>query len=149
MQRAQTPTWQGFCERQGLVRLDCKPLFWKMSPQRTGRGRKSSLRSCQYPGHTLDHTGKITSVAGRHVVNFQIASEISQSFVPSRKYHSFFFFMQRILQKCLQIAVFFFGFYTLLNNVLHLISSFLTYFNIHPLSPLFHLYFYKHLYLRG
>ena len=86
----------GFCERQGLVRLDCKPLCWKMSPQGIGRRRKSSLRSCQYPGHTLDHTGKITSVAGRHVVNFQIASEISQSFVPSRKYHSFFFFMQKI-----------------------------------------------------
>ena len=64
-----------------------------MSPQQTGRRRKSSLRSYQYPGHTLDHTGKITSVAGGHVdhvVNFQIASEISQSFVPSRKYHSFF-----------------------------------------------------------
>ena len=69
--------------------VDCKPLRWKMSPQGTGRRRKSSLRSCQYPGHTLDHTGKITSVAGRHVVNFQIASEISQSFVPSCKYHSF------------------------------------------------------------
>ena len=79
----------GFCERQGLVRLDCKPLCWKMSPQGIGRRRKSSLRSCQYPGHTLDHTGKITSVAGRHVVNLQIASEISQSFAPSCKYHSF------------------------------------------------------------
>ena len=45
---------------------------------------------------SLDHTGKITTVAGRHVVNFQIAIEISQSFVPSRKYHSFFFFMQKI-----------------------------------------------------
>ena len=89
----------GFCERQGLVRLDCKPLFWKMSPQRTGRRRKSSLRSCQYPGHTLDHTGKITTVAGRHVVNFQIASEISQSFAPSCKYHSFFFFMQKISKR--------------------------------------------------
>ena len=53
-------------------------------------------RSCQYPGHT----GKITSVTGRHVVNFQMASEISILFdktipVGSRKYHSFFFFMQK------------------------------------------------------
>ena len=53
-------------------------------------------RSCQYP----DHTGKITSVTGRHVVNFQMASEISILFdktipVGSRKYHSFFFFMQK------------------------------------------------------
>ena len=85
---------EDFCERQGLVRLDRKPLCWKMSPQGTGRRRKSSLRSCQYPGYTLDHTGKITTVAGRHVVNFQIASEISQSFALSCKYHSFFFFMQ-------------------------------------------------------
>ena len=56
------------------------------------------------------------------------------------------------LQKCLQIAVFF-CIYTLLNNVLHqsapLISLFVTYFTIHPLSPRFHLYFYKHLYLKG
>ena len=43
----------------------------------------------------------------------------------------------------------FFCIYTLLTNVLHLISPFLTYLTIHPLSPLFHLYFYKHLYLRG
>ena len=48
--------------------------------------------------------------AGRHVVNFQIASEISQMF-----HHVsiilFFFFMQKIIQKCLQIAVFFFFWY--------------------------------------
>ena len=43
----------------------------------------------------------------------------------------------------------FFCIYTLLTNVLHLISPFLTYLTIHPLSLLFHLYFYKHLYLRG
>ena len=43
----------------------------------------------------------------------------------------------------------FFCIYTLLTNVLHLISPLLTYLTIHPLSPLFHLYFYKHLYLRG
>ena len=53
-------------------------------------------RSCQYPGHA----GKIISVTGRHVVNFQMASEISILFdktipVGSRKYHSFFFFMQK------------------------------------------------------
>ena len=54
----------GFCERQGLVRLDCKPLWWKMSPQGIGRRRKSSVRSCQYLVHTLNHTGKITTVAG-------------------------------------------------------------------------------------
>ena len=55
-------------------------------------------RSCQYPVHT----GQITSVAGRHVVNFQMASEISillNKTIPvgSRKYHSFFFFMQKRL----------------------------------------------------
>ena len=43
----------------------------------------------------------------------------------------------------------FFCIYTLLTNVLHLISPFLTYLTILPLSLLFHLYFYKHLYLRG
>ena len=46
-------------------------------------------------------------------------------------------------------CVCFFCIYTVLTNVLHLISPFLTYLTIHPLSPLFHLYFYKHLYLRG
>ena len=71
----------GFCERQGLVRLDCKPLRWKMSPQGIGRRRKSSLRSCQYSRHTLDHTGKMTI----------LWHEISQSFAPSCKYHSLFF----------------------------------------------------------
>ena len=74
----------GLSETRPLAMLD-----------RMRRRRKSSLRSCQYPGHTLDHTGKITSVAGRHVVNFQIASEISQSFGPSRKYHSSFLFMPK------------------------------------------------------
>ena len=90
-----------FCERQGLVRLDCKPLSWKMRAQGTGRRRKSSLRSCQYPGHTLDHTGKITTVAGGHVVNFQIAREISQSFASSCKYHSFSIYnaLQTIIRK--------------------------------------------------
>ena len=83
-----------------ICRLDCKPLFWKTSPQRKGRGRKSSLRSCQYPGHTLDHTGKITSVAGRHVVNFQLATEISQSFVPS-----FFFLLHA--NNCLNVQRYF------------------------------------------
>ena len=119
-----------------------------MSPQWTGRRRKSSLRSCQYPGHTLVHIGKITTVAGRHVENFQIASEISQSFVPPRKYH-FFFLHAKNSSKMPPNCCSFFGLYTLLNNVLHLISSFLTYFTIHPLYPLFHLYFYKHLYLSG
>ena len=132
----------GFCERQGLVRLGCKPLCWKMNPQWTGRRWKSSLRSCQYPGHTLDHIGKISTVAGRHVVNFQIASEISQSFVPSsRKYH-FFFLHAKNSSKMSPDCCSFFGLYTLLNNVLHLISSFLTYFTFHPLYPLFHLYSY-------
>ena len=44
-------------------------------------------RSCQYPGHT----GKVTSVAGSHVITFQIADEIRLIFkeiaaVRSRKY---------------------------------------------------------------
>ena len=44
-------------------------------------------RSCQYPGHT----GKVTSVAGSHVITFQIADEIRLIFkeiaaVGSRKY---------------------------------------------------------------
>ena len=29
-------------------------------------------KSCQYPGHT----GKVTSLAGKHVINFQMADEI-------------------------------------------------------------------------
>ena len=82
-----------------------------MSPQWTGRRRKSSLRSCQYPGHTLVHIGKITTVAGRHVVNFQIASEISQSFVPSRKYHSFFFLHAKNYSKMPPDCCFFFFWY--------------------------------------
>ena len=68
--------------------VDCKPLRWKMSPQGIGRRRKSSLRSCQYSCHTLDHTGKITTVAGN-----------KSSFAPSCKYHSFFFFTQKISER--------------------------------------------------
>ena len=54
----------------------------------------------------------------------------------------------KMLPDCICICI-----YTLLNNVLHQsappISLFLTYFTIHPLSLRFHLYFYKHLYLKG
>ena len=47
-------------------------------------------KSCQYPGHT----GKVASVAGRHVVNFQMADEIRLLFgkstaVRSRKCNLF------------------------------------------------------------
>ena len=63
--------WAGFGERQGLVNT---PVI----------------------------LAKKTFVTGRHVVNFQMASEISILFdktipVGSRKYHSFFFFMQKRL----------------------------------------------------
>ena len=84
-----------------------------MSPQWTGRRRKSSLRSCQYPGHTLVHIGKITTVAGRHVVNFQIANEISQSFVPSRKYHFFFSSCKKFFKNASRLLFFFWSLYPL------------------------------------
>ena len=53
-------------------------------------------KSCQYPGHT----GKITSLAGKHVINFQMADEICFLFgktitaVGSRKCN--FFLMVRL-----------------------------------------------------
>ena len=49
-------------------------------------------KSCQYPGHT----GKVTSLAGKHVINFQMADEICFLFgktitaVGSRKCNTFF-----------------------------------------------------------
>ena len=45
------------------------------------------------PGHTLDQYWQ--NKTRRHVVNFQIACEISQSSAPSGKYHSFFFFKRK------------------------------------------------------
>ena len=51
-----------------------------------------ALKSCQYPGHT----GKVTSLAGKHVINFQMADEICFLFgktitaVGSRKCNTFF-----------------------------------------------------------
>ena len=47
-----------------------------------------ALRSCQYPGHT----GKITSVTGRHV-NFHMASEISILFDKTIPVGSFLFLL--------------------------------------------------------
>ena len=104
-------------------------------------------------------TWKILTPKGREEYDWTVSNHV-HTFAGEDYWTRFLCFFVLIsfslsLQKCLQIAVFFvfvfvfFCIYTLLTNVLHLISPFLTYLTIHPLSLLFHLYFYKHLYLRG